>query len=448
MRAERSYTPLWALGWRIPLALAAVVSTPALGQDWSPSSSFDAGEFPADRQPEVAVSGELIALAFPGAEGGVVQLRWRHQGGLDQWGVLAAVQSAVPWFGSVLAFGDGRLAIGAPGAAGSGAFSGAVQLHSTGEGPGEDPLEHLQTLEVPGANGGDRSGIRLLWLGDTLAVAAVGRSGSRAIGSIFLFAPDGDGLMPLQEAILPASSQVPYLRWFGARMATKGDRLLIAAPWSGFEIANPRQQVGSLHLFHHVPFSSPAWEPDTAWVDLALDTSTTCAFARMELGRWGVAFVNGGFMLDHARGYDGGDGTALEPWPSPEVPSGACPACGLRMVREVAGSWDLASATAPMGTGEPWQRAARGWCAAGDSLVISQLDPGTGSWSVTLHRRDAGGADAWGPHAVLQVGDPCDRPVGPMAMDTDRLAIVKVRTGADCAVPDGHVRVIVDVFDR
>ncbi len=421
----------------------------ARAQDWSPSAAVDAGLFTAHARVAIASENDLLVLAVAHAGGGNVQLRGRHQGGFDQWGVMASIQDATPWYGSSVALRPGLLAVGSPGDAAGGAFTGAVHLYAIDTAPGEEQLDLIQSLQMPDASANERGGYSVRWIGDTLVTGFVSRSSFRSIGGLTCFVPE-DGTYVTSEplAIGQISYPVPFIRWFGASIAASGARLAVAAPFSGFESTNAQQNLGSIHMYYRDSGSPSGWSPDTAWSDLTLDGLASCAFERMELGRWGMAFVNGGLIIDQSVRYDGGSGDALDPWMTPMDSSGACSACGLRIVRQNGSIWDFDGAQAPAGSGPPLRRAPAAWCAEGDSLIISTFDPVEDTWRSTLHRRDEGGSDAWGAASVLATGEACDTPSGPILLAPARLIRVNARSGTPCSVPQGMMRLTLEVFDR
>ena len=418
------------------------------GQDWTPVASFDAGLFSEASKVSIARQGELLVLAVAHPGGGLVEAHQRHEGGLDQWGTIASEQSAIPWFGSSIALRNDLLAVGSPAAAGAGPYTGEVRLYNTSTSPGSDLLELQEVLASPEQASNDRFGYSLLWLGDTLAASAVSRATARSIGTVFLFTPEqGSYAATPPMALLPERYPVPFIRWFGAALATGGGKLAIAAPYSGFEATNDQQNIGSLHLFQRDAQSPSGWSIDTAWANLALDTSTSCAFDRMELGRWGAAFVDGGLLFDHAKRYSGSGGTVLEPWTTPSTGSGTCPACRLRAAMSIDGTWDLEGATVPSGSAPPLMRGALAWCASGDTLLISSKDPGSTAWSTAVHRRDQGGPWAWGYSSSIADAETCDELSGPMLLSGQFFIRVSMQRGQTCSVPDGMVRVKVEVFE-
>lgn len=447
MSTARILADRWIIG-AIGLLLACGPAASVFAQDWTQFASFQTGLFPAGSKVRMAMEGDQLVLAISHAAGGTVEVRQRHQGGFEQWGIIGSEQSTVPWFGHSVALRQGLLAIGSPGAQGGGPFTGEVRLYALSDIPGEDVLELQEVINHPDQVSNGRFGYALHWLGDTLAVSAVSLASSRSSGrvSLFLPAPGGYSATP-PLTLLPQSTSVPYTRWFGAALASSGGRLAIAAPFSGFEATIDQQNTGSIHLFRRDPLSPVGWTADTSWADISVDGSTACAFERMELGRWGMAFVDGGLMVDHTNRYSGPDGSVLSPWTVPDTAAGACPACGLRAVHLEQQAWDFTGSSAPLGTGLPFYRGTSSWCAAHDTLIYGRQDPGTEEWATVVHLRNQGGDQAWGPSLILPLTGQCDRPSGPMLLSGPFFVRVSIRTGEGCAVPVASMRLVVDVFE-
>lgn len=446
MSASRILAERWILR-AVGLLIACGPIIPVFAQEWAQLASIQAGLFPVASKVRIAMEGDKLVLAISHATGGTVEVRQRHQGGLEQWGIIGSEQSMVPWFGHAIAFRQGMLAVGSPAAQAGGPFTGEVRLYALNNIPGEDVLDLQEVITHPDQVSNGRFGYALHWLGDTLAVSAVSLASSRSSGRVALFLPAPGGYSTTPPLTLsPQNDDVPFIRWFGAAIARSGDRLAIAAPFSGFEATIDQQNVGSIHLFRRDTLSPSGWVADTCWSDLSIDGSTACAFERMELGRWGMAFVDGGLMVDHSVRYSGPGGSALSPWTLPDTAAGACPPCGLRAVRLVQEAWDFAGASVPLGTGLPFYRGTSSWCAAHDTLIHGRQDPGTGEWATVVHLRNEGGDDAWGPSLVLPLNDPCDGLTGPMRLAGPFFVRVAIRTGETCSVPVGSMRLSVEVF--
>lgn len=434
-------------GLILPVALCCAPSY-LLAQTWSLNAILDEGVAPVGSHVTVDITGDLVFVAISNAEGGTIRLHERDQGGQEQWGVLATVHRDDPWFARSIAFHDGRLAVGSPATDAAGPYSGEVRMYAIDPQPGADALQPMGVLVLDDATGNDRFGYAVHWLGDTLAVSAVGRAGIRSFGEVFLF----DVLDGVPGLIAPLPSprqdlQTPFIRWFGTTMAFDGDRLVVVAPFTGFEPARPQQNIGSLHLYHRDGSSASGWVLDSAWADMRVDTTTSCSFLRMELGRWGVAFTGDDLVVDNAASYDGTPGNPLEPWLFPDTVPG-CDACGLHFVAYADNVWDLSGSTTIAPPAEPQQRAVEAWMMHGDALYAGWYDPTNGSWSTAIHRRDQGGPGAWGVDAVLMATDACDRLDGPLATDGARLVRVVTSRGSACDAPPGSMHIRAEVFGQ
>ena len=284
------------------LLVAIGPATPVSAQDWVQLTSFQTGLFPAGSKVRMAMEGDQLVLAVSHAAGGTVEVRQRHQGGFEQWGIIGSEQSTVPWFGNAVALRQGLLAIGSPAAQAGGPFTGEVRLYAMSDIPGEDVLDLQEVINHPDQVSNGRFGYAVHWLGDTLAVSAVSLASSRSSGLVSLFIPAPGGYSATPPFTLsPPNDNVPFTRLFCAALASSGDRLAIAAPFSGFEATIDQQNVGSIHLFRRDPLSPAGWTADTSWADISVDGATAYAFAPIELARWGLAVVDGGLMHDHTR---------------------------------------------------------------------------------------------------------------------------------------------------
>jgi hypothetical protein len=418
-----------------------------VAQDWSSIATVQLTDVPEASHMAIELSGDLLFIAISNADGGTVRVHQRHQGGLDQWGVLGTVHRDDPWFGRSIALHEGRLAVGSPATDDAGPLTGEVRMYTVDLEPGADVLQPSGVIALEDRTSNDRFGYTVCWLGDTLAVSAVGRAARRSFGKVFLFS---SGDVPALIAPLPSSSedvQAPFIRWFGATMTTNGNRLAIAAPFTGFEATRPMQNIGSIHMYRRDALEPSGWTRDTAWADTRVDTAIVCSFQHMELGRWGLAFAGEELVMDHAQLYQGISGNDLEPWYFPDT-SEACPACGLRIVRNLSGVWDL-SGSSPVAPYSPQQtRAVHGWTVAEDALYVGWFDPTNEVWTTAVHRRDQGGPGAWGVEATIPSTDPCDDLSGPLDVNGALLARLTERRGAECGVAPGMVRIGVEIFGQ
>ncbi len=424
----------------------AILPGRLVAQSWSLVRSLDEGLVPEGAHVALEVQGDLLFVAVSGPSGGTVTVHQRHQGGLEQWGVLGTVHRDEPWFGRSLAVHGTTLAVGSPGAEAAGPFTGETRLYSIDLEPGADVLQPIGSLMLEDATSNDLFGYDVHWLGDTLAVSAVGRAEARSLGEVFLFTLIGGD--PLWSGSLPsplADLQVPFIRWFGACMANAGDRMAVAAPFSGFETSRPQQNIGALAIYRRDNAQPSGWVLDTAWADLRTDTGTTCSFQRMELGRWGLAFSGGQLIMDHSRPYTGVVGNDLEPWLFPD-PAPACATCGSLIVQNTDGHWELSSAAALQPGNAAFTRAAEALSVAGDALFAGWFDPVNGSWMTEVHRRDQGGPGAWGVEQTIPASSTCDRLDGPIAVEGGHLARSTRQVASGCGVPEGFFRLGVEVF--
>ena len=92
-------------------------------------------------------------------------------------------------------------------------------------------------------------------------------------------------------------------------------------------------------------------------------------------------------------------------------------------------------------------RGAEGWALFDDVLYIEWHDPLSGAWLTALHRRDQGGPGAWGVEQTIPATDQlCDGLAGPLVVNAVHLARLTQRRGSVCGVPDGSVRLGVEMF--
>lgn len=417
-----------------------------MAQPWALVRSLDEGLVPEGAHVALELQGDLLFVAISGPSGGTVIAHQRHQGGLEQWGVLGTVHRDDPWFGRSIAVHGTTLAVGSPGAEAAGAFTGETRLYAIDLEPGADVLQPIGALVLEDATSNDLFGYDVHWSDDTLAVSAVGRAAARSLGEVFLFILNGGD--PVWSASLPSplsDLQVPFIRWFGARITSAGDRMAVAAPFSGFETSRPQQNIGALAVYRKDGTQPSGWALDTAWADMRTDTGTACSFQRMELGRWGLAFSGPELIMDHARPYTGVVGNALEPWLFPD-PAPACATCGSLVVQNTDGHWGLSTAIALQPGDDAFMRGAEALTVLDDALFAGWFDPVGGSWMTEVHRRDQGGPGAWGVEQTIPATTTCDRLDGPLAVDGVHLARSTRQVDPGCGVPIGSFRLGVEVF--
>jgi len=430
------HTVLWVC------VAACLPALRAQAQPWQMEQVVDIGSFDSTARVSLAIAGDVLALGVGTATGGHVEVRGRHQGGLDQWGLLGFVDSSQPWFGHAVALRTGRLAVGAPGAS---AFTGAVHLYGVEPSDLFEPLIDLGELPAPPLLAGYRFGYSLLWIGDTLAVGAVARPAFRTNGAVFLFDASDEPVLLGELPQEPARVQIPFQRWFGASLAQAGDLLAVAAPFTGFRDDLPNQQVGCIQLYRKEPQAASGWALDTVLFDVEPQDNPCQFFKRVELGRSGLAFVDGRLVVDHALAYSGTEGDALEPWRAHVSDTTGCTECALRVLAPQAGVWNM-EGSAATGQEPALRRSIAGWSAYGDRLFVNWYDPLAQIWGTATHRRDMGGPDGWGVETVLPEADVCDILTGPMAAGPNVLVRASMRRSSACGVDIGMIGVQVQVF--
>ncbi len=412
-------------------------------QPWEFSIEHTVATTTPDGHVAASLVGELLAISVCSAQGGVVQLRSRHTDGLDQWGVLDEVTSSTPWFGHALALRDGRLAIGVPGYVQNGQITGATLLAAVDPSDVTGVLSILDTLMIPDPVAGDHCGYACTWAGDTLLVGLPGRASFRGTGAVAWFPPQGDGQ---GEATLlqpdAGSVQLPFGRWFGAALAYDDGHLAVAAPFSGFRADEPRENIGAVHLYE---MGAEGWLSDTVWYDLTPHPDQSCAFERMELGRWGIILANGRLYLDRSSSYAGYASSSLGGWLRPDPGLEGCAPCGTGVVERDGSIWPFMQGASLAEEPDLFRRGREAWTVHGDLFHVSRIDPSSGSWSTTIHARNEGGDGNWGVvDELTEIGD-CDAFDGPMAVSDETLVRVSLRRGGTCALP-GQVVVTVQFF--
>jgi hypothetical protein len=338
------------------------------------------------------------------------------------------------------------LAIGSPGAAGEGPFSGAVILVGLDPSDLFNPIRYQDTVRY--GSTGDRFGFALAWAGDTLAISAVGRSLDRIIGEVLLYRNTTAGLqligpLPVQWQDI----QLPFTRWFGTSIAVAGDRIAVSAPYSGTRTNVAQQNLGTLFIFGRDPVSTTGWALDTAWFDPVTVEPTGCIFGHIELGRSGLGFVGNELFMDHSASYVGSPGNVLMPWQVHDPTLEGCGPCTLRGVERSGGLWRFDEVHGTLHGAD--RMADRGWTTDGDALYVERFTSSTGEWATAIHRMDEGGPGAWGIAESVPIGgDPCDELDAPLCAKGDLLARMVLQQGPECGVPPGLVRLRVQVLQR
>lgn len=391
----------------------------------------------------MAVHDDVYAVGVTEATGGRVLVHRRNEGGVNEWGRIAELVSTSPYFGYSLAMRDGVLAIGVPGDDGLGAMAGAVILVDILSLGSLDPVLVRDTIRYGAA--GDRFGMSLLWIGDTLAVGAVGRSLDRVVGEVRLYHDSPTTVHALGGLPLAWNDiQLPFTRWFGAALACSGEKLAVAAPFSGTGSAVAGHNIGSLFIYERDPGSAIGWALDTAWFDPAMINDSACVFGHIELGRGGLGFLDDAIVFDHALAYSGGPGSELVPWQDRSGTLGCAP-CGVRIARYEEASWlfGLASAT------DQVMSHMTGWTTDAGSLYAHRYDGAVGAWCTAVHERDFPEPGMWGVAECIDASDPvCDVFVAPLSVAGDRMLRLAAQRGSACDVPDGVQKLRLEMLRR
>ncbi|MBK8340606.1 MAG: hypothetical protein IPK99_11715 [Flavobacteriales bacterium] len=431
----------------IPCLLAIWAYVPhCAAQLWQWDRTVAVAEVDTSAHVSIAVDSGMVAVAISTAQGGTVQVRARHQGGQDQWNDLFEVNDTTPWFGWSVALRNKRLTIGSPQSNANGPNAGEVHMYQLDIDDPFDPVIDLGPLNPAVAAPGDLFGYAQCWAGDTLVISAPGRSFFRATGAVFLFAGSATGASEIGTlAADPLQDQIPFVRWFGGALASTGDRLAIASPFSGFEPGLAQQNIGSLHLFQRDANVPEGWARDTVAFDPSPDTASGCDLKWMELGRAGMFFADGDLVLDHSARYAGVPGVAFGSWLVHQQEQGACPECGLRIL-DAQTPGEIGSAVPLVLDSNQYRRAFYGWSAFGDRILLERFDPIGSAWSTAVHARDTGGIGMWGVEQVLPELEPCDDLRGPIACNSTFLVRTSLRRDPGCGVPAGSMRVELQIY--
>ena len=210
--------------------------------NWAPAGYVDdsAGEVGARLGQSVWLHDDLLAAGAPGAgvsgvAGAGVVILYRRDGADGAWQQLQRVAPSIPEvggaFGSCLAFVDGRLAVGVPGA---GSGDGALELFSL-DGSGAHFVSRL-VPELSGRSGA--FGAALSGSGARLLVGAPLDAAGRAL----LYQHDGSGFTLLAELAVPG---LPINARLGSALAIDGGALALGAPFDSTGGAGE----GSVHVF-------------------------------------------------------------------------------------------------------------------------------------------------------------------------------------------------------
>ena len=259
----------------------------------------------------LATSGAWLAAGAPGdagagAQAGAVQLFERGASGWQPSARLVA-SDAGPGarFGAALALRDGRLLVGAPGAAGG---AGAVYVFESGATGWVESVRLMASDAAPGQRFG--AALAAAKSSDELLIGAPGH-GPGGAGKAYLFELVGGAWTATHEFVAgaPAPAQA-----FGAALAIEGAQVLIGAPGDGLD--GPRS--GSVSHFIRLGASWSRWgnlaghaQPGDAFGSaLAISRDGTHAIAgapgsasSSHGGRaWALILGKSGFTLDLAHG--------------------------------------------------------------------------------------------------------------------------------------------------
>jgi choice-of-anchor B domain-containing protein len=199
------------------------------GQEWKWSAVLEPGDGAAGDGfgSALVVSGSLIAIGAPGAEGGAGRVYLFERSG-DGWTQAATLTPAEPGqadgFGASVSLDGTRLLVGAPGRGGGGAAFVFRQDAGTGDWTQETEL----ALAAAPRRAGFGSAIALF--GGRALVAAPGYDG--AAGAVFTYALDPvDGSWALETTLRPFDVE-RYAR-FGASVVATDEGAYVGAPGSG-----------------------------------------------------------------------------------------------------------------------------------------------------------------------------------------------------------------------
>jgi len=209
---------------RSPLVLPLLLAPPAVAQ--CPLDPLATGAAPGDELgAALALAGDRAWVGVPGADAQAGAVRVFHvdgEGWIEEAPLAPATPAAGARFGAALAFGAGRLAVGAPADPGHAAASGAVYLFES-DGAGLAQAARLLPPQA-GADFGAAVGVDGEWV-------AVGAPRARAAGvvtgAVYLFRLDALDWKLMQCLELP-TPQVDAR--FGAALELVGERLIVGAP--------------------------------------------------------------------------------------------------------------------------------------------------------------------------------------------------------------------------
>ena len=423
------------------LACASVIHTRA--QEWNLQRALDLGPVPMDAHLDLALENDLFVVGISSASGGSVRIHRRNEGGPDQWEPIAVLNDPDPWAAHSLVLRGDLLLVGSPSSDVAGAYSGKVRVFRIDTSQPNQPLSESQPVVLADAQAEDRFGYAMELAGDTLWVSAIGRSAFHVNGVVQAFSVLEAGLAPI-SALSPrwTDSQLPFTRGFGVAVLPRANRVLVAAPFSGFDTTLVDSDIGSLHAYVRDATEPNGWRVDTVLFDHTVQED--CGYARVQLGRWGLGYSQGCLVVDHSNSFSGVQGNSLVPWPvQPPSPEG-CAACGLRLI-PWEGTLDLEGGDF-LPADPSWERATSGWFATDDALFVEWFDSSDQTWHTAQHQRDPVDG-TWSVPYLIDELDVCDDLSGPLVVKGDVLLRTAWRRGDACGAP-GAARVEVQLFQR
>ena len=211
----------------------------------------------------VAIAGNLMAFSAPGENKGRGVVYLCQTNALGLWELNSSLSIAGgktnDFFGFSPAFGNGFLAVGAPGDDEAGTNAGAVYLFQVVNGG----WQLLKKLTPDGGNDNANFGFSLAVSGDLLAIGAPGdQDNGNGSGAVYLFSRHSGGsnnwgLLDKLHGDVPAFSSAEFAPdYFGAAVAIDGEHLVIGAPGTD---GNHGVDAGAAYLFHHQK-NADTWE--------------------------------------------------------------------------------------------------------------------------------------------------------------------------------------------
>jgi hypothetical protein len=194
------------------------------GSSWLPEDDFIPGDQADGFGAALAVDDTTLAVGAPrdddeGESSGSVFLFTRSGSAWISSGKLTASDGAAnDAFGTALALAGGRLLVGAP-------FRGDVGGVYAFEGTS---FATERVIQADDSAAGDSFGLALAAAGDLVAVgASADDDGGTSVGSLYLFASDGDAWTQLDKLTDPEGAEFDT---FGSSMTLGADSLVVGAP--------------------------------------------------------------------------------------------------------------------------------------------------------------------------------------------------------------------------